>query len=189
MLVHCEAGISRSPTICMAYLMRSRRLRLEEAFEIIRQQRAIISPNFSFMGQLLQFEAEVLSTAPPSSPSSCVPGASMDSSASSSEFTGNAATRPVPALREPTSIPGLSMDSATLAGTAEVSGTAETEPPPTPAPHGLTSPSPFFSDDFELGKSWEEPSSVFSFPTSFLTPLPLQSPVHQFKLSPITALP
>ncbi|KAG5278933.1 hypothetical protein AALO_G00104330 [Alosa alosa] len=185
-LVHCEAGISRSPTICMAYLMRSRRLRLEEAFDIIRQQRAIISPNFSFMGQLLQFEAEVLSTPPPASPSSSVPGASMDS-ATSLEFTGNG-TRPVPALRDPASLPRLSMDSATLAGIAEVSG-AGTKPPPTPGPRGLAAPSPFFSDDFELGKSWEEPSSVFSFPTSFLTPLPLQSPVHQFKLSPITALP
>uniref|UniRef100_A0AAY4DWA4 Protein-serine/threonine phosphatase n=1 Tax=Denticeps clupeoides TaxID=299321 RepID=A0AAY4DWA4_9TELE len=62
-LVHCEAGISRSPTICIAYLMWSQRLRLEEAFDVIRQRRAIISPNFSFMGQLLQFEAEVLSSA------------------------------------------------------------------------------------------------------------------------------
>ncbi|KAI3352962.1 hypothetical protein L3Q82_019535 [Scortum barcoo] len=63
-LVHCEAGISRSPTICMAYIMRTQRLRLDAAFDIIKQRRAVISPNFSFMGQLLQFESEVLSTAP-----------------------------------------------------------------------------------------------------------------------------
>ncbi|XP_066510011.1 dual specificity protein phosphatase 5-like [Hoplias malabaricus] len=72
-LVHCEAGISRSPTICMAYLMRTQRLRLEEAFDIIRQRRSIISPNFSFMGQLLQFEAEVLSSTPPSAPPATAP--------------------------------------------------------------------------------------------------------------------
>lgn len=195
-LVHCEAGISRSPTICMAYLMRTQRLRLEEAFDIIRQQRAMISPNFSFMGQLLQFEAEVLSSAPPSS-SSSVPGASMDSSASSSSFssrpeaTGNGARHvPVPLFLQDTASTGLepSIDTAALAGTTEM--VTGSEPPPTPAPRGPTSPSPFFSDDFEsLGKSWEEPPSVFSFPTSFLSPLPLQSPVHQFKLSPITALP
>lgn len=63
-LVHCEAGISRSPTICMAYIMRTQRLRLEAAFDIIKQRRDVISPNFSFMGQLQQFESEVLSTAP-----------------------------------------------------------------------------------------------------------------------------
>ncbi|XP_037621213.1 dual specificity protein phosphatase 5 [Sebastes umbrosus] len=63
-LVHCEAGISRSPTICMAYIMRTQRLRLDAAFDVIKQRRAVISPNFSFMGQLLQFESEVLSTAP-----------------------------------------------------------------------------------------------------------------------------
>ncbi|XP_061736472.1 dual specificity protein phosphatase 5 [Nerophis ophidion] len=63
-LVHCEAGISRSPTICMAYIMRTQQLRLDAAFDIIKQRRAVVSPNFSFMGQLLQFESEVLSTAP-----------------------------------------------------------------------------------------------------------------------------
>ncbi|XP_072527685.1 dual specificity protein phosphatase 5 [Salminus brasiliensis] len=72
-LVHCEAGISRSPTICMAYLMKKQRLRLEEAFDVVRQRRAIISPNFSFMGQLLQFEAEVLSSTPPSVPPATAP--------------------------------------------------------------------------------------------------------------------
>ncbi|XP_078134846.1 dual specificity protein phosphatase 5 [Sander vitreus] len=63
-LVHCEAGISRSPTICLAYIMRTQHLRLDAAFDIIKQRRAVISPNFSFMGQLLQFESEVLSMAP-----------------------------------------------------------------------------------------------------------------------------
>lgn len=63
-LVHCEAGISRSPTICMAYIMKTQQLRLDAAFDIIKQRRAVISPNFSFMGQLLQFESEVLSMAP-----------------------------------------------------------------------------------------------------------------------------
>ncbi|KAJ8248080.1 hypothetical protein GJAV_G00238050 [Gymnothorax javanicus] len=59
-LVHCEAGISRSPTICMAYIMKTKQLQLEEAFDLIKQRRPIISPNFSFMGQLLQFESEIL---------------------------------------------------------------------------------------------------------------------------------
>ncbi|KAM9313442.1 dual specificity protein phosphatase 1-A-like [Gastrophryne carolinensis] len=58
--VHCQAGISRSATICLAYLMRTNRVRLDEAFEFVKQRRSIISPNFSFMGQLLQFESQVL---------------------------------------------------------------------------------------------------------------------------------
>lgn len=62
MLVHCQAGISRSATICLAYLMMKKRVRLEEAFEFVKQRRSIISPNFSFMGQLLQFESQVLAT-------------------------------------------------------------------------------------------------------------------------------
>uniref|UniRef100_A0A6Q2YNU0 Protein-serine/threonine phosphatase n=1 Tax=Esox lucius TaxID=8010 RepID=A0A6Q2YNU0_ESOLU len=63
-LVHCEAGISRSPTICLAYIMSTKRLQLDEAFDIIKRRRALISPNFNFMGQLLQFESEVLSSTP-----------------------------------------------------------------------------------------------------------------------------
>ncbi|XP_004704527.1 dual specificity protein phosphatase 2 [Echinops telfairi] len=59
-LVHCQAGISRSATICLAYLMQSRRVPLDEAFDYVKQRRAVISPNFSFMGQLLQFETQVL---------------------------------------------------------------------------------------------------------------------------------
>ncbi|XP_015998408.2 dual specificity protein phosphatase 2 [Rousettus aegyptiacus] len=59
-LVHCQAGISRSATICLAYLIQSRRVRLDEAFDFVKQRRGVISPNFSFMGQLLQFETQVL---------------------------------------------------------------------------------------------------------------------------------
>lgn len=47
----------------MAYIMRTQQLRLDEAFDIIKQRRTVISPNFSFMGQLLQFESEVLPSA------------------------------------------------------------------------------------------------------------------------------
>lgn len=59
-LVHCQAGISRSATICLAYLIQSHRVRLDEAFDFVKQRRGVISPNFSFMGQLLQFETQVL---------------------------------------------------------------------------------------------------------------------------------
>ncbi|XP_054712927.1 LOW QUALITY PROTEIN: dual specificity protein phosphatase 1-like [Uloborus diversus] len=61
-LVHCQAGISRSATICIAYLMATRRLRMEEAYKYVKSRRRIVSPNFSFMGQLLTFENQIFSS-------------------------------------------------------------------------------------------------------------------------------
>ena len=58
--VHCQAGISRSATICLAYLMHTQRVKLDEAFDFVKQRRHVISPNLAFMGQLLQFETDVL---------------------------------------------------------------------------------------------------------------------------------
>ncbi|XP_036401996.1 dual specificity protein phosphatase 5-like [Megalops cyprinoides] len=121
-LVHCEAGISRSPTICMAYIMKTKGLLLEEAFDFIKKRRALIAPNFGFMGQLLQLETEIISSRTPTSTAPC---------------------------------------------------RQERESP--------------FVEDFKLGKRYE--ASVFTFPSSFLTPIPIQSQVHQINLCPITALP
>ncbi|XP_068422994.1 dual specificity protein phosphatase 2 [Clinocottus analis] len=59
-LVHCQAGISRSATICLAYLMHAQRVKLDEAFDFVKRRRQVISPNLAFMGQLLQFETDVL---------------------------------------------------------------------------------------------------------------------------------
>uniref|UniRef100_A0A8C1GGQ7 Dual specificity phosphatase 2 n=1 Tax=Cyprinus carpio TaxID=7962 RepID=A0A8C1GGQ7_CYPCA len=59
-LVHCQAGISRSATICLAYLIHDRRVSLDEAFDFVKRRRQVISPNLAFMGQLLQFETDVL---------------------------------------------------------------------------------------------------------------------------------
>lgn len=80
-LVHCRAGISRSATICLAYLMYTRRLRLDDAYEFVRRRRSVISPNLNFMGQLLRFEQQMFDSSsssptllspPPSSPASVV---------------------------------------------------------------------------------------------------------------------
>lgn len=61
MLIHCQAGISRSATICLAYLMSKRKYSLEQAYEYVKERRSVISPNFNFMGQLLTWEREMQS--------------------------------------------------------------------------------------------------------------------------------
>jgi protein-tyrosine phosphatase len=55
-LVHCDQGVSRSPTVMVAYLMRSRRLTFEEASALVSTKRKI-KPNDNFKEQLRVWEA------------------------------------------------------------------------------------------------------------------------------------
>lgn len=55
-LVHCLAGISRSVTVTVAYLMSKQSMCLNEAYDFVKKCKPNISPNFTFMGQLLDFE-------------------------------------------------------------------------------------------------------------------------------------
>ena len=61
LLVHCQAGISRSATICIAYLMLIEGRTMEEAIKYVRSSRKCINPNFGFMGQLYEYEKELKS--------------------------------------------------------------------------------------------------------------------------------
>lgn len=51
-LVHCQAGISRSATIVTAFLMYTRRLDATAALEMIRKVRPNVEPNEGFLHQL-----------------------------------------------------------------------------------------------------------------------------------------
>ncbi|XP_058066635.1 dual specificity protein phosphatase 18-like [Anopheles bellator] len=55
-LVHCVAGISRSATLCLAYLMKHHRMSLKDAYNHIKAKRPQIRPNVSFVKQLMEFE-------------------------------------------------------------------------------------------------------------------------------------
>ena len=55
-LVHCMAGISRSVTIVIAYLMRKKGLKFQEAFALVRSRRHRADPSLRFSIALLNLE-------------------------------------------------------------------------------------------------------------------------------------
>ena len=55
-LVHCAAGASRSATIVIAYIMLTKKMKYDDASQLVRDKRFIICPNFGFREQLKMFE-------------------------------------------------------------------------------------------------------------------------------------
>ncbi|CAF0948541.1 unnamed protein product [Rotaria sordida] len=58
-LVHCVAGISRSPAIVIGFLMRYAKMNMNDAYDFVKRKRSIVSPNLNFMGQLLEYEKKL----------------------------------------------------------------------------------------------------------------------------------
>lgn len=58
-LVHCGAGVSRSSTIVIAYLMWGEKMSLKESFHLVKKQRPWIVPNEGFTKQLIEFECSI----------------------------------------------------------------------------------------------------------------------------------
>lgn len=55
-LVHCNAGVSRSASVCIAYLMLHRKLTFAAAFSHVKSKRECIRPNDGFFKQLQQMD-------------------------------------------------------------------------------------------------------------------------------------
>lgn len=60
-LVHCASGISRSVSVCCAWLMARQGLTYEAALERVQQNRPLARPNFGFHAQLKTLSAKVAS--------------------------------------------------------------------------------------------------------------------------------
>lgn len=58
-LVHCGAGVSRSATIVLAYLMGVEKMSLDDALEFLQDKRSVVQPNIGFHIQLMEFEKEL----------------------------------------------------------------------------------------------------------------------------------
>lgn len=58
-LVHCVAGVSRSATLCIAYLMAYYAMSLEKAHAHVKAKRSVIYPNVGFWRQLIDYERRI----------------------------------------------------------------------------------------------------------------------------------
>ncbi|KPI90467.1 putative dual specificity protein phosphatase [Leptomonas seymouri] len=62
-LVHCFAGLSRSATTVIAYLMMKKNMRLDEAYLVAKKGRPAILPNKGFFDQLVELDRELFPNA------------------------------------------------------------------------------------------------------------------------------
>lgn len=58
-LVHCMAGVSRSATIVIAYVMKKMGMRCAEACKFVQDRHPIADPNIGFMYQLEYYEKQL----------------------------------------------------------------------------------------------------------------------------------
>lgn len=60
-LVHCSGtiGLSRSTTICIAYLMKNEKQKFDEALNNVKEARSFVKPNEGFVKQLKEYEVKL----------------------------------------------------------------------------------------------------------------------------------
>lgn len=60
-LVHCQQGVSRSSTITIAYLMKHKKMTLQQAYMHLKKVRPICKPKKNFLRQLIKYEKRLRS--------------------------------------------------------------------------------------------------------------------------------
>ncbi|KAM4615555.1 dual specificity protein phosphatase 16 [Polymixia lowei] len=106
-LVHCLAGISRSATIAIAYIMKRMDMSLDEAYRFVKEKRPTISPNFNFLGQLLDFEKKIKS--PNGTEAKLKSFHAEQSGEAAAQSEGPDGARETPASQESPVAPGLAL--------------------------------------------------------------------------------
>ena len=157
-LVHCLAGISRSVTVTVAYLMHALDLSLSDAYDHVKRCKPDVSPNFSFMGQLMDFERSLRTQrgagSPPPPCLAVAPPSDEDRGSVSTDASSGACvmmdsgivdcgrtcySSPISSL---SSLSTTSSAAAALSSCSSASSSAfEYEIPPPPAPHPQSSSS------------------------------------------------
>ena len=61
-LIHCMAGVSRSATITIAYLMKTQNMTSKQAADYVIDKRSIVYPNRGFCKALKKYEKDLMST-------------------------------------------------------------------------------------------------------------------------------
>ncbi|KAM6157903.1 dual specificity protein phosphatase 8 [Rhynchocyon petersi] len=119
-IVHCLAGISRSATIAIAYIMKTMGMSSDDAYRFVKDRRPSISPNFNFLGQLLEYERSLKLLA------------ALQGDATPSPGTPNSHLGPTPPL--PSLPPPTSESAATAAREGAPGGAGGEAPAPATAP-------------------------------------------------------
>lgn len=55
-LLHCNAGVSRSASIAIAYLMANEKIPFDDAFNRVKSVRPSVQPNAGFLVQLKEYQ-------------------------------------------------------------------------------------------------------------------------------------
>lgn len=55
-LVHCNAGVSRSAAVCIGYLMKIMNLSFDDSYKLVKSKRECAQPNIGFQKQLKQMD-------------------------------------------------------------------------------------------------------------------------------------
>eukprot|EP01084_Bolivina_argentea_P068507 124709_1 len=57
--IHCQMGVSRSASVLLAWLMKSKKYTLVDAYKLCQKCRPYIHPNDGFFEQLIKYETEI----------------------------------------------------------------------------------------------------------------------------------
>jgi protein-tyrosine phosphatase len=96
-LVHCVAGVSRSTSLVLAYLIRYRGYTLLDAFDLVAERRKIAWPNDGFYRQLISYERSLKNKNYPTT----VVKVSSSTTAGTPENVSNHKTLQIPSQQHP----------------------------------------------------------------------------------------